>query len=293
MKTISQVAQITGVSTRTLQYYDEIDLLSPSSLTPSGYRLYSDEALQKMQQILFFKELGFPLKEIKKILEDPKFDKANAFRKQKELLLLKRNRIDRLVELLGRLEKGEECMSFKEFDLTEYIEALEYFKDNSTEDVMKYWGSVEIFDQFIQKVKEDEDKVAKLAIKEFGSIEKYTEAMKYNLEHFSENMEENLSGETGEILQRNNELYTELTAHIEKDVSSPEVLRIVHDIITYARENMHTQEVGEDYWDMIIDVYSRDFVKAVTDEKYGPGAAEYIAKALHYYFHGVSSVESI
>ncbi len=107
-------------------------------------------------------------------------------------------------------------MSFKEFDLTEYIEALECFKNNNTEDVIKHWGSVEIFDLFIHKIKEDEDNVAKLAIKEFGSIEKYTEAMKYNLEHFSENMEEKLSGETGEILQRNNELYTELTAHMEK-----------------------------------------------------------------------------
>ena len=69
MKTISQVADLTGVSTRTLQYYDEINLLKPSKLTPSGYRLYDDEALHKLQQILFFKELDFKLKEIRYILE--------------------------------------------------------------------------------------------------------------------------------------------------------------------------------------------------------------------------------
>lgn len=127
MKTTRQVAELTGVSTRTLQYYDEINLLKPSELTPSGYRLYDDEALQKLQQILFFKELDFKLKEIRDILEDSDFDNIKAFRKQKELLELKRKRLDKLIALLGRLEKGEPCMSFKEFDLSEYVEALETF----------------------------------------------------------------------------------------------------------------------------------------------------------------------
>ena len=70
MRTISQVTELTGISTRTLQYYDEIGLLKPSELTQSGYRLYDDEASQKLQQILFFKELGFKLKEIKEILQN-------------------------------------------------------------------------------------------------------------------------------------------------------------------------------------------------------------------------------
>ena len=102
MRTISQVAELTGISTRTLQYYDEIGLLKPSELTRSGYRLYDDEALQKLQQILFFRELGFKLKEIKEILEKPDFDRIKAFKRQKELLLLKRNRTDRLIQLLSR-----------------------------------------------------------------------------------------------------------------------------------------------------------------------------------------------
>ena len=71
MKRISQVAKLTGVSVRTLQYYDEIGLLKPTELTPSGYRLYDDDALQTLQQILFLKELDFPLKEIREILENP------------------------------------------------------------------------------------------------------------------------------------------------------------------------------------------------------------------------------
>ena len=189
MRTISQVAELTGISIRTLQYYDEIGLLKPSELTQSGYRLYDDEALQKLQQILFFRELDFKLKDIREIIEKPDFDRIAAFKTQKELLLLKRNRTDRLIQLLSRLEKGEQCMSFKEFDLSDYIHTLEDFKSNQTEEVIKHWGSVENFDMFIQKIKDDESEVAKLAIKQFGSVEKYTEAMKHNLEHFSEIME--------------------------------------------------------------------------------------------------------
>ena len=96
MKSISQVAKLTGISIRTLQYYDEIGLLKPSKLTSSGYRLYDDDSLQTLQQILFFKELGFRLKEINEILTKPDFDRIAAFKKQKELFLLKRNRINRL-----------------------------------------------------------------------------------------------------------------------------------------------------------------------------------------------------
>lgn len=166
MKTISQVTKLTGVSARTLQYYDEIDLLKPSQLTTSGYRLYDDKALQKLQQILFFKELGFKLKEIKELISQPNFDTIAAFKKQKELLLLKRNRIDKLIQLLNRLEKGEQCISFKKFDLSDYIKALKHFKNNSANHIIKHWGSIENFDLFIQKIKDNEDEVAKLAIKQ-------------------------------------------------------------------------------------------------------------------------------
>ena len=98
MKSISQVAKLTGVSIRTLQYYDEIGLLKPIKLTSSGYRLYDDNSLQTLQQILFFKELGFQLKEIDEILKKPDFDRIAAFKKQKELFLLKRNRMRTMYE---------------------------------------------------------------------------------------------------------------------------------------------------------------------------------------------------
>ena len=283
MRTISQVAELTGVSTRTLQYYDEIGLLKPSELTESGYRLYDDDALQKLQQILFFKELGFKLKEIKEILQKPDFDRIKAFKRQKELLLLKRNRTDRLIQLLNRLEKGEQCMSFKEFDLSDYITALEDFKNNSTHDVIKYFGSVENFDMSIQKIKDNEANIAKLAIQQFGSIEKFTEAMKQNLEHFSEFMETQLTEEVKEIGKQSDLLYGRLTADLSEDVSSPKVQAIVHEILQFSQKHSDGTDLDKPLINVLMDIYSGDYIKNINDGKYGKGASDYIVKAFRYY----------
>lgn len=287
MKTISQVASLTGISTRTLQYYDEIDLLRPSELTPSGYRLYDDEALQKLQQILFYKELNFKLNEIKEILQKPEYDKIEAFKKQKKLLSLKRNRIDKLIALLEKLEKGEACMSFKEFDLSEYIEALEQFKKDKSEEVIRHWGSLENFSQFIQKIRDDESKLAQIAVKQFGSVEKYTEAMKYNLEHFSELMDQinEVSQNADEILKKSDELFLQLTADMSKDPASEEIQGIVKEIVEFTDKNNSIVDMGEGYWDFVIDSYLSDTARPITDTKYGTGSAAYIAKALQIYFH--------
>ena len=283
MRTISQVAELTGISTRTLQYYDEIGLLKPTELTKSGYRLYDDEAMQKLQQILFFKELGFKLKEIKEILQKPDFDRIKAFKRQKELLLLKRNRTDRLIQLLSRLEKGEQCMSFQEFDLSDYISALEDFKNSSTDDIIKYWGSIENFDLFIQKIKDDESEVAKLAIQHFGSIEKYTETMKHNLEHFSELMETQLTEEVEEIGKQSDILYGKLTADLTEDVSSPKIQSIVYELLQFIQKNSTSVFLDKPCINVLIDTYSSNYIKSMTDSKYGKGASDYIVKALRYY----------
>lgn len=283
MKSINQVAKLTGVSIRTLQYYDEIGLLKPSALTTSGYRMYDDDALQTLQQILFFKELGFPLKVIKEILAKPDFDRIAAFKKQKELFLLKRNRLDRLIQLLERLEKGESCMSFKEFDLSDYINALEDFKSNQAETVIQYWGSIENFDLFIQKIKDDEENVAKLAIQHFGSVEKYTEEMKYNLDHFSELINKNQEEETEKIAAQSDVLYGRLTADLTCDVSSPQIQEIIYEILQFIKKYGSSVTLDKPVINVLIDTYSNDYVKAITDTKYGNGASDYIAKAFRYY----------
>jgi len=127
--TVKQVSELTGISVRTLHYYDEIGLFKPSKVTESGYRMYDNDALETLQQILFFRELDFPLKDIKTIMLNPKYDKNKAFANQRKLIQVKRDRLNDLLNLLDKLIKGEKCMSFKEFDMSEYTNALEEFSD--------------------------------------------------------------------------------------------------------------------------------------------------------------------
>lgn len=106
MKTIKQVSKLSGASVRTLQYYDNIHLLTPSQRTASGYRLYSDDDIAKLQQILFLKALGFSLKDIRELISHPDSNQSLAFRKQKELLCAKRRQVGQVIQILERLENG-------------------------------------------------------------------------------------------------------------------------------------------------------------------------------------------
>lgn len=174
-------------------------------------------------------------------------------------------------------------MSFKEFDLSDYINALEDFKSNQTEEVIRHWGSIENFDMFIQKIKDDEDHVAKLAIQEFGSIEKYTETMKHNLEHFSEIMDD-LYSQLPEDM-RTEDKFLKLASHKGEDVTSDSIQDMVREIIAYGRKNAPSELLGDDqrYCKMIMDLYSNDYLKKITDTKYGTGSCDYIAEAFRYY----------
>ena len=115
MKTVKDVSKITGVSIRTLRYYDEIGLLNPTELTEAGYRLYDNKALEKLQEIMFFKELEIPLMNIKKIMEDPNYDREQVLSDQKSLLEQKRNRLNGIIELITDVMKGVNTVKNKFF----------------------------------------------------------------------------------------------------------------------------------------------------------------------------------
>ena len=117
MKTVHEASQISGVSVRTLHHYDAIGLLRPTAVTEAGYRLYDDTALARLQSILLFRELAFPLKEIKRIMDDPQFDQATALEQQIRLLELQQERLSRLIGLARETMKtGVTHMDFTAFD---------------------------------------------------------------------------------------------------------------------------------------------------------------------------------
>lgn len=112
-----ELAELTGVSVRTLHHYDKIGLLVPQKDNSNGYRIYSELDINKLQQILFFKALDFPLIKIKQILDDPSFDRSVAFALQRRLLEDKKQHIRTMIETLDQTlknEKGEITMSNKE-----------------------------------------------------------------------------------------------------------------------------------------------------------------------------------
>lgn len=138
---INEAARLTGITVRTLHYYDEIGLLKPGIVTDSGYRMYDEENLEMLQQILFFKELDFPLNEIKDMLNNPGFSKTEALQKHRELLLKKRERLDRLIALTEKTIKGEKKMNFEEFNSKD----IEAAKEKYAKEVKERWGDSEAY----------------------------------------------------------------------------------------------------------------------------------------------------
>ena len=123
MMTVNEVSKLTGVSIRTLQYYDKIGLLHPAKYTEAGYRLYNDAALETLQQILLFRELEFPLKDIKEIISRPDFDRSKALEQQIKLLTLKKEHIENLIDLAKGIKLlGVRKLKFEAFDTSKIDE---------------------------------------------------------------------------------------------------------------------------------------------------------------------------
>lgn len=146
MMTVNEVSKLTGVSIRTLQYYDKIGLLKPTKYTESGYRLYDDIALEKLQQILLFREFEFSLKEIKEIISKKDFDKNKALEQQITLLTLKKERLENLISFARGIQFiGVKAMNFSAFDTSKI--------DEYTKRAKEQWGNSQEYFEFQQKSK--------------------------------------------------------------------------------------------------------------------------------------------
>lgn len=144
MKTVVEVSRLTGVSVRALHHYDAIGLLKPSKVTEAGYRLYDNNALRRLQAILLFRELQFPLKEIKNILDSPVFDPDEALRQQIHLLELQKQRLEDLIHLAHDIQtKGFDTMDFHAFDKTK--------QEQYAEEVRTRWGQTEAYQEYKQR----------------------------------------------------------------------------------------------------------------------------------------------
>lgn len=150
MRTVNEVRKITGVSVRTLHHSDAIGLLKLTKVTEAGYRMYDDTAIRRLQSILLFRELQFPLKEIKNILDSPGFDPAEALTQQVELLELQYKRIGELISFAREIkDRGVYTMNFMIFDKSE----IEQYKAEAK----AKWGDTQAYKEYGQKAATQSD----------------------------------------------------------------------------------------------------------------------------------------
>lgn len=170
MMTVNEVSRLSGVSVRTLHYYDEIGLLHPAQIADSGYRLYGEAELERLQNIMLFRELQFPLKEIRRILDSSDFDRTQALEQQITLLIMKKEQLEKLITLATELKmRGEKKMDFSAFDTTKM--------ETYAKQAKAKWGQTDAYHEFEKRskgrTKDDEQKLGEGLMElfvEFGKM---------------------------------------------------------------------------------------------------------------------------
>ena len=222
MMTVHEVSRLTGVSIRALQYYDKIRLLPPAEYTESGYRLYDDASLERLQQILLFRELEFPLKDIRDIVSRPDFDREKALEQQIELLTLKKEHIENLIDLARGIQTtGVRPLSFEAFDTKKLEEYAAQAKAS--------WGTTEAYREYERKSKGRTDEENRLLggqmmdiFAEFGKIrgeDPASDAAQALVEKLQSFISEHYYTCTDDILRGLGQMYTgggEMTANIDR-----------------------------------------------------------------------------
>ncbi|MBS4981220.1 MAG: MerR family transcriptional regulator [Lachnospiraceae bacterium] len=277
MKTVKDVSKITGVSIRTLRYYDEIGLLKPTELTKAGYRLYDSKALEKLQEIMFFRELEIPLIDIKKIMDNPSYDKEQTLLAQKSLLEQKRNRLNGIIELITDVMKGVNTMSFGAFSNEEVQKmvnhSLECISKESLDKLIEKYGSIEKYKEHLTSGFANEQAIADI-LKWYGSKEKALESVMQS------------TGDTKKTKQeqdKNAKIYKQFMA--AKETNN---IDMAHSAVEMLAENYKTMFMLDNARNILLDLAkeysSNEKLAEVTDKQYGAGCAEYIANAIKFYY---------
>lgn len=277
MKTVKDVSEITGISIRTLRYYDEIGLLKPTKLTEAGYRLYDNKAVEKLQEIMFFRELEIPLIDIKKIMDNPNYDKEQALLTQKSLLEQKRNRLNGIIELITDVMKGVNTMSFGAFSNEEVQKmvnhTLECMSKESLDKLVEEYGSIEKCKEHLASGFANEQAIVDL-LKWYGSKEKAMEAVMQS----TGNAEEIVQGQ-----DKNAKIY-ELFMEAKKVGN----MDMAHSAVKMLAENYKTMFMLDNARNILIDLAkeysSNEKLAEITDKQYGVGCAEYVANAIKVYY---------
>ncbi len=277
MKTVKEISKITGISIRTLRYYDEIGLLKPARVTEAGYRLYDDQELEKLQEILFYKELEIPLSDIKKIMENPEYDKQKALAVQKSLLEQKRNRLNGIIELIDDVMKGENTMSFGAFteeDVKKIIDhSLELQSQESLNAIIEQFGSLENCRASMEENLMDESRAAEL-IKIYGSKDKAVDASLAA----TGNMDE-----LQQVQYDIDNIYKHFAIAMEKQDADMET-ECVGKLAESYKKLLRVDNARYVLLKTADDYLGNGVLTEATDKQYGQGVTKYIGEAIKRYY---------
>lgn len=279
MMTVKEISKITGISVRTLHYYDEIGLLKPTDKSGAGYRLYDDKALETLQQILFFREFDIPLKEIKSLMEDPALDRNQILQMQRKMLVTKKERMERLIASIDNILKGERKMDFTIFSKTELEEvaqiSIERMPDFLKEGIIKEFGSlVQWKEHYVERAsKEDMQKNFQKMIEWYGDKES---ALNY--------MKNPPSSEIGTAYNNRSEAI--LQKLIQKRDMPADSFAVKEIIGEYAFVTKQFLQVKHEKGVMLSIAASYKDKKAseLLDDKYGEGASEFFTRAIEEFY---------
>lgn len=280
MRTVKEVSNITGISVRTLHYYDEIGLFKPTLVSEAGYRLYDDKALEILQQILFFREFDMPLKEIKAILKNPDLDKNELLKSQQRLLILKKERLERIIGSIDDILKGENKMDFEVFNKTDiekmYGDMLKNMTDEQKDIFIKEYGSMEAFEQhFLESAASPQaQKNFEKVVEWYGDKDSAMEAAaNSDNAKIMEAYSRRLDAATGK-----------LAARMGADVDTFEVKEIVGEIDFVSKQLYQMKDVSALMLDMADMYLNNKKMQESLDKKYGEGSSVFIGRALKAFY---------
>ena len=279
MRTVKEISDLTGISVRTLHYYDEIGLFKPTDKSEAGYRLYDDKALETLQQILFFREFDISLKKIKAVIENPALEKNQILQMQRKMLVAEKERMERLITRIDRILKGDNEMDFAVFSRTEIEEMfrtmLENMPENMKELSIKEFGSIEQWKKHYMEVffREETQKGYAKVIEWYGGKDNYLSVANKPV---SKEVAESYNKRTEAILQK-------LIAKRGCDVNSFEVKEVVGEF-GFVMKQFTQIKTEEGLMLAQAQYYRNEKIKPMIDEKYGTGASDFFAQAIEAFY---------
>lgn len=283
MMTVKEISGITGISKRTLHYYDEIGLLKPADKSEAGYRLYDNKALEKLQQILFFRELGIPLKIIRTVIENPALDRNQILQTQRKMLISEKERLERLVKSIDKILEGDNYMDFTVFSIKETEEIfnsmVSKMDGKQKKLLLENYGGIEEFKKhFMENASsaKTQEKWKKMA-EWYGSKENMADhIINPKSEEVADSFRKRISIIMGKLADRKKEGYT---------TGSFEVKELIGEY-GFVQKQLFGIEHEEDFMLGIAGLYQDNVqIKEECDKEYGDGIAVFFAEAIKGFYN--------